>query len=249
MARMAAMLAVTEPPSLTDVEEASRELDPSVVSTWLIEVDKVSIQKPAPLNGKELVQLADNGVPSSVIDVMVGLSYPDVLTVNPTNRGVARQNIDSDYSQYGYLNSMAAVNPIIGFDRFGFPIYASESTLLQGCSPWLYGPYDVGWSLYASPFGCGYGGYAGYGYGYGAYPNYGYFGGYFGGGPVVVPRGPGSGSGVPQHGHVVKGRGYTQGGSSTDGTATPRSNTSGASGSGASASPPPPPRTAVPKKP
>ncbi|MFI5233773.1 MAG: hypothetical protein ACHQSE_14840 [Gemmatimonadales bacterium] len=253
MARMAAMLAVTEPPSLGDVEEASRELDPSVVATWLIEADKVSIQKPAPLNAKELVQLADNGVPSSVIDVMVGLSYPDVLTVNPTNRGVARQNTDSAYSQYGYMNSMAAVNPIIGFDRFGFPIYASESTLLEGCSPWLYGPYDAGLNLYASRFGCGYAGYGYAGYGYGAYPSYGYYGGYFGGGPIVVPRGPGSGGSAPQHGHVVNGRGYTRGGNGSGETATPRSNTSGASSSGggstASAPPPPPPRTAVPKKP
>lgn len=257
MARMAAMLAVTEPPSLGEVEEASRELDPSVVSTWLIETDKVSIEKPAPLNGKELVQLADNGVPSSVIDVMVGLSYPDVLTVNQNSGRVSRQNTDSAYSQYGYLNSMAAVDPIIGFDRFGFPIYASESALLQGCSPWLYGPYDAGLNLYASQFGCGFG-YAGFGYGgYGGYAGYGgypgYYGGYFGGGPVVVPRGPGSpGSGV-QHGHVVNGRGYSRGGAGSGATAEPRSNNAGAStsgsGSGASAAPPPPPRTAVPKKP
>lgn len=255
MARMAAMLAVTEPPSLGEVEEASRELDPSVVSTWLIETDKVSIEKAAPLNGKELVQLADNGVPSSVIDVMVGLSYPDVLAVNQNSGQVSRQNTDSAYSQYGYLNSMAAVNPIIGFDRFGFPIYASESALLQGCSPWLYGPYDAGLNLYASQFGCGFGyagyGYAGYGYGYGGYPGYGGYAGYFGGGPVVVPRGPGSPGTGPQHGRVVNGRGYRQGGDAS-GTATPRANTGSSAsrgGSGASASPPPAPRTAVQKKP
>ena len=254
MARMAAMLAVTETPSLGDVEEASRELDPAVVSTWLIEADKVSIQKPAQLNAKELVQLADNGVPSSVIDVMVGLSYPDVLTVNPTSGGVARQNSDSAYSQYSYPSSVAAVDPIIGFDRFGFPIYASQSTLLQGCSPWLYGPYD-GWNMYSSPFGCGYPSYGyagyGYGYGYGAYPYYGYYGGYFGGGPIVVPRGGGTPATAPAHGHVVNGRGYREGGNSSGETAQPRSNTSGsASGRGAAASaPPPPPRTAVQKKP
>ena len=65
----------------------------------------------------------------------------------------------------------------------------------------LYGPYDVGWNLYASrsraadtatssatarlPV-----------YGYGGYPTAaigGYYGGYFGGGPVVVPRRPGHG--------------------------------------------------------
>jgi hypothetical protein len=183
-----------------------------------------------------------------VIDVMVGLSYPRELAVNPENGGVARQNSDSAYSQYGYMNSMAMTDPIIGFDRFGLPIYASQSALLQGCSPWLYGPYDGGLNLYAAQFGCGYG-YAGYaGYGYGAYPNYGgYYGGFFGGGPVVVPRG-GTGTGaLPQHGRVVNGHGYSQGGSPSGGTATPRSNNAGS----ASAAPPPPPpaRTAVPKKP
>ena len=254
LARMSAMLAATEPPSLTDVEEASRELDPNVVSTWLIEVDKVTIEKPAPLNGKEITQLADRGVPASVIDVMVGLSYPNVLTVNPVSGDVSRQNADSVFVRSGYLGSMD-VDPIIGFDRFGYPIYASQSLLMQGCSPWMYGPYDAGWNLYSSQFGCGgygfgaYGGYAGYG----LYPNYGYGRGYFGGGPVVVPVGSGGAPGAPAHGHVVNGKGYTQGGSG-DGTAT-RSNNTGSttsgSGSGSSSSPPPPPppRTAVPKKP
>ncbi|MGH7655978.1 MAG: hypothetical protein ACREN6_15080 [Gemmatimonadaceae bacterium] len=248
LAQMTAMLAATEPVSIADVEEASREVDPNVVSTWLIETDKISTTEPVPLSGNELVQLADHGVPGSVIDVMVGLSYPDVLAVNPMNGGVARQNTDSAYSQYGYTSLMAAADPIIGFDRFGFPIYASQSTLLQGCSPWLYGPYDGGLNLYASQFGCGYGyaGYAGYGYGYGALPYYGY-GGYFGGGPVVVPRG-GTGVGaMPQHGRVVNGHGYSQGGNASGGTATPRSNNAGSTGS--ASAPPPPPRTAVRKKP
>jgi hypothetical protein len=247
LSRMTAMLAVTEPVSLTDIEEASRELDPGVVATWLVEADKVTIEKPVPLNGNELVQLADNGVPPNVIDVMVALSYPEVLTVNPVNGGVARQNSDSALPQYGYIGS-ATYDPLIGFDRFGFPIYASQSALLEGCSPWLYGPYDAGLNLYASRFGCGYGysGFAGYGYGYGGYPNYGYYGGYFGGGPVVVPRGSGSTGTAVQHGRVVNGRGYSQGGDGSAGTAEPRSGTS--SGTAASA-PPPPPRTAVQKKP
>jgi hypothetical protein len=248
--RMTAMLAATETPTIADVEEASREVDPNVVSTWLIETDKASTTEPVPLSGKELVQLSDHGVPGSVIDVMVGLSYPNVLIVNPDNGGVARQNRDSAYSQYGYMNSLAAADPIIGFDRFGFPIYASQSTLLQGCSPWLYGPYDVGWNMYASQFGCGGLGYAGYpGYAYGGIPYYGYggyYGGYFGGGPVVVPRGGGTAAAVPPHGHVVNGHGYSQGGNPSGGTAMPRSTSMGSSGS---APPPPPARTAVPKKP
>jgi hypothetical protein len=187
---------------------------------------------------------------------MVGLSYPDVLAVNPTGGIVTRQNADSAYSRYDYLNAMADVDPIIGFDRFGFPIYASQSSFLRGCSPWLYGPYDGGLNLYSSQFGCGGYGYGGFaGYGYGAYSNFGYYGrGYFGGGPVVVPVGSGGSGTTPAHGRVVNGKGYSQGGNG-DGTATPRSNntgsTSSGSGSGSSSSspPPPPPRTAVPRKP
>lgn len=254
LARKAALLAVSEQPSIRDVEEASRELDASVVATWLIEADKLTIDRPAQLNAKQLVQLADNGVPGSVIDVMLGLSYPNVLAVNPVSYGVARQNSDSAYAQYGSEYAGIPMNPLIGFDRFGNPIYAYESSLMYGCSPYLYGPYDAAWNLYASQFGCSryntYGGGLGFGYGYGGYPGY---GGYYGGGPVVVPVGTGTGAPTP-HGRIVNGKGYTQG---SDGSASPRANTSQPSSSGAGSgsappppsSPPPPQRTAEPKKP
>ena len=267
MARTAAMLAVTGSPSLGEVEEASKELDPGVVATWLIEADRLNVETPAPLNAKQLVELADRGVPASVIDVMLALSYPKVLAVNPAGDRVARQNTDSAYTAYDSNRYMRSLNPLIGFDRFGFPIYASESALMYGCSPFMYGPYDVGISLYASQFGCGgygygfsgYPGYGGYGYGGYGYGGYGGYGGYFGGGPVVVPQGPGSAA-TPSHGRVVNGKGYTQGGNgSNDGSANPRSNntspsnSSGSAGASAGASAgsssPPPARTAQPRKP
>jgi hypothetical protein len=265
LTKMAATLALTQPISLADVAEASHEVDAAVVSTWLIEVSKLDVERPPRLNAKELEQLADSGVPGSVIDVMLGLSYPDVLSVNPTSRSVARQNSDSAYTPYGYssLGMMASNNPLIGFDRFGFPIYASEASLMSVCSPWMFGPYDLGWNLYNSQFACsrygayGYTGslYPGYLYGgYGLYGGYfgGYYGGYFGGGPIVVPRAPGSTTTPPpSHGHVVNGRGY-QSGSGSGGTAVPTQTTSGApssAGTSASSAPPPAPRTAEPKKP
>src|SRR5471032_2369263 len=168
LANRAAMLAVVAQPSLLDVEEASRELDASVVSTWLIEADKLAIQRPKELNGKQLVQLADHGVPPAVIDVMLGLSYPNVLAVNPVNYGVARQNTDSAYTRYGSLGAFSSMNPLIGFDRFGNPIYGMESSLLYGCSPFSYDPFEAGWNLYASQFGCGrYNNGFGYGGGFG----------------------------------------------------------------------------------
>lgn len=264
MAHTAAMLAVTGSPSLGEVEEASKELDPSVVATWLIEADKLNVEKPAPLNAKQLEELADRGVPANVIDVMLALSYPKALAVNPVGQGVTRQNTDSAYDSYRYTQPL---NPLLGFDGFGFPIYASESALMYGCSPFMYGTYGYGMydmglsSLYSSPFGCGGGygfaGYPGYGgyYGYGGYP---YYGGYFGGGPVVVPNGTGSAT-TPSHGRVVNGKGYTQGGGgSNNGSASPRSgsmspsgspSSSGASAGSSAGSSSPPARTAQPRKP
>jgi hypothetical protein len=264
MAHSASLLAVTTPPSIADVEEAAHELDPAVLSTWLVEADKLNLQMPARLNAKDLTNLADHGVPSSVIDVMIGLSYPDLYAVNTTGSVVARQTSDSVDDRYSRMATMSSLNPLLGFDRFGMPIYASESALMYGCSPWLMGPYN-GWNLYDSMYGCnqfgyGYNGYAS-AYGYGQFPYFGgyfgpyyggYYGGYYGSGPVVVPKG--TGSGTPSHGHVVNGRGYTQGGSNTGNTATPRSDNSSpsSSGSGAGSSAPsssPPPRTAQPRKP
>ena len=253
MAKVTAALAAHDQPSIADVEEASREVDGSVVSTWLIEADKLTVERPAPLTGKQLVQLADHGVPPNVIDVMVGLAYPDELAVNPATATVARQNTDSAYIPSGDLAMLPPQEMLIGFDRFGYPIYVAEAAVLSGCtSPFLYGPgpYDVGWNLYASRYLCsgyGYGGaYVGFpGYNYGGFGNYGYGAGFFGGGPIVLPRGSGTGATTTSHGRVVNGKGYSQG----------TSNGSTSTGSGASTTsapsnpPPPPPRTAEPKKP
>jgi hypothetical protein len=263
LARSATMLSATTPASLTDIEEASRELDAAVVSTWLIEADKLTIERPAKLNAKELVELADHGVPPTVIDVMLGISYPEVLAVNPESRTEPRQGSDSGYALYGWPGAIPMGNRLLGFDRFGLPIYASDAALYGACSPWMYGPYDAQLNLYSAQFPCGrdafynglpygygaYGLYGGYGgYGYGGY----YGGGYFGGGPVVVPRPPTTtGPTTFSHGHIVNGKGYVPGPGSS-GTATPSGGSSGtasASTTPSSPPPPPPPRTAEPKKP
>ena len=38
------------------------------------------------LNARRLIQLDDAGVPSSVIDLMVALTYPQAFSVRPTSR-------------------------------------------------------------------------------------------------------------------------------------------------------------------
>jgi len=127
---------------------------------------------------------------------MLAISYPNALAVNPSTYGIARQGSDSAYLQYRDVAMMSSLNPIIGFDRFGHPIYASDVSMLSNCSPYGYGPYDIGWSSMYSYYGCsrfGYNGlYNGFGaYGYGGYGGYGYggYGGYYGGVPVVLPQG------------------------------------------------------------
>jgi len=123
--------------------------------------------------------------------------------------------------------------------------------------PWLWG--GSGYGVYGySPYGYGYG-YSPYGYGY---SNGGYYGGYYSP-PIIIVNG---GTQTPaQHGQVVKGRGYTQPGSSPGSTGrsaspsyspppssspSPSTSSSGSSsGSGSSSSSGSSGRTAQPRNP
>jgi len=60
-----------------DVAEASRQLEPDVVEAWLMERGG-SIS----LDAERLVALANAGVPSSTIDVLVALAYPNAFAIN-----------------------------------------------------------------------------------------------------------------------------------------------------------------------
>lgn len=66
--------------SLEDVINASRAVDPGVVEAWLIER-----RQQFAVDSRQLVQLADAGVPSRVIDAMVALSYPKVFAIGGSN--------------------------------------------------------------------------------------------------------------------------------------------------------------------
>jgi hypothetical protein len=59
-----------------DVAEAIRVVDAEAVRSWIAELDD-----PFELNGRSLIMLAESGVPSSVIDVMVAVSYPNRFAV------------------------------------------------------------------------------------------------------------------------------------------------------------------------
>lgn len=269
----AARVSVAASLTIDDIVEASHRLDANVVDAWLVEFNAGAEMKSGALNARQLAALADEGIPSSTIDVIVALAYPKVFALNPaTNEGEFRVAEGAGQSP----RSLATL-PVIGYDAYGFPIYGADR-YMSSCSSFLYSPY------YASSFGCSpycygyssysslncarYGSYLGYGYGYGGYGYGGYgsgYGWYPGGGPVViVVRGSDLPAAEP-HGSVQKGRGYTQGSSSSgSSSSTPRSTSSGSSSSGSSASAPSggssagssssgggssSGRTAVPKKP
>src|SRR5436190_479888 len=66
-----ARAAAGAPLATDDVIEASRIIDVPVIEAWLVER-----ADPFTLDAKRLVALADAGVSSRVIDLMVALSYP-----------------------------------------------------------------------------------------------------------------------------------------------------------------------------
>jgi hypothetical protein len=80
-ATIQARAAAGAPLSMEDVVESSRIVDVAVVEAWLVER-----AEPFPLNAKRLIALADAGVPSRVIDLMVALSYPKAFAINAAAR-------------------------------------------------------------------------------------------------------------------------------------------------------------------
>lgn len=192
---MRARAAALAPLAINDVVEASHKVDAPVIQAWLVERGR-----PFVVDAKKLVALADAGVPSPVIDLIVALSYPKAFAIN----GAARQGerlanraaIDSTYDAYAYV---------------------------PGCSSYyMLDPY---YSCGSYGYGYGYSAY-GYGYPYG----YGYWNSYPVIIVHNPPGGGGSngGGGSPRsHGRVVNGQGY-QGGDG-GGVAQPRSSDPGPS--------------------
>jgi len=76
-----ARAAAGAPLATDDVIEASRTIDVAVIEAWLVER-----ADPFTLDAKRLVGLADAGVPSRVIDLMVALSYPKAFAINAASR-------------------------------------------------------------------------------------------------------------------------------------------------------------------
>jgi hypothetical protein len=138
-----------------DVIDASRAVQPGVVEAWLLERgQKFSV------DSKQLVQLADAGVPSRVIDAMVALSYPKVFAI-------------ASADDIGMPTGEVALEPGAPTGRRIYTTMYPYGYGYYGLSPfdYLYSPFGY------TPYGYGYG----MGFGYGWYP---------GSGPVVIIRNP-----------------------------------------------------------
>ena len=143
----AARLAASQPATIDDVIEASGKVHRVGVEAWVVEQGE-----PFDVDADQLVRMADGGVPESVIDMVVAMSYPEKFAIERGVRGdpsaaPVRTANAQDYGRYGPRHIYAGY----GWRSFYF-------------SPFRYG--------YSSAYGYGYPGYGFGGYGYWGYqPN------------------------------------------------------------------------------
>ncbi|MEP6495219.1 MAG: hypothetical protein ABJF01_21210 [bacterium] len=235
------------PLGINDVVEAVNSVDTAVVQTWIAQRGVRFV-----LSAKELIAMADAGVPGSVTDVMIGISYPEHFALQQSSVGTMAfgnqisprdsARIAAEYARDGC--DALTTSLLYSFDTFNPCAYR-------------YGLRGLGYGSAYSRYG-----YASYGYN--PYFGYGGYGAGYYSAPIIVVKGE-----ETPHGKVVKGRGYSRGddgggssssgassrtssgasnsgssGSSSSGSSSGGSSSSGSSSSGASAG-----RTAIPRPP
>ncbi|MDH5590777.1 MAG: hypothetical protein OEZ37_12085, partial [Gemmatimonadota bacterium] len=204
MAVVSGRLAAAGAMSVEDLAEASEVIGAKGAEAWIAESGRRF-----DLDADVLVQMADAGIPESVIDMMVAVSNPRSFQVH----------------QGPGANVMAVRQ---GPEREG----------RRGSGTWGYRPYRLYFDPWLSPYGYSRYGYSGFGYSPYGYSGYGY-GGYYGGYQPTVyivdrrddtPTGGG--------GRMVRGRGYvpSQGSSSGGAVARTPSRSSGSSGTASGSS-------------
>lgn len=209
------------PVGIDDVIGTVGLVPPSLAEAWLSELG----QRFA-LDARTLVQMADGGVPSRVIDVMVALANPERFAIGPAM---------TDARGESQGRAIAALRP----DRGTMNTMQSRCAMLDD---FCYGPGGMGaWGLgyrygmldpwgfgYFNPYRYGIGGLGGMGgmggWGWNRFSpwggigwNGGWGGGFgpgvfYGGGPVViVPTGSAANdASAPVRGRAVQGGGYTR---------------------------------------
>lgn len=213
-------------PTIASVLDLSKNVDEQVAQAWLSEFGK-----PEKLSAKDLITMADAGMPPSLIDMMVAMTYPDRFQLQARADGSTEPRpVNADINNNGRANSACYDD----LDRFGYLYGSRFDNAYCGRYGYRYGRYGMlpyGYLGFGYPYGYGFGG-----YGYGGYGT-----NFYGNSPIVIVT-RGSDEPARPRGRAVVGGGYTRERSSGDGGgSTPRSTgssgTGSSSGSSTSASP------------
>lgn len=213
--------AAGSPVTTDDVLEVAKLVEPTVADAWF-----ASRQQTFELTGKELVRLADAGMPPRVIDMMVAVSNPKsfVIRRNDGTTDAEGREVRAPRASDRRAATSCSLTPEYCYGYMGLS--------------WLYGADRYyGWN----PYGYQYGSRYGYGYGYPYGGNYWGPGYYSGNGPVIVVSRPAASE---PRGRAVYGQGYTRGsgtsaassGASSGASTTRTSTSSGGGSSGGSSS-------------
>ena len=167
--------------SIEDVIEASNRLPADALQAALTDVkQKFNISK------KTLLTLGDAGVPASVIDLMVALTFPDRFIVERAAGSSMPVGVSTGGGWYDpFMSPMWSGQFASCYSASGYYGYRSY---YNACSPYYYG-YNT-----FSPYGS-------------YYP---YYNSYYPDSWVPVGSGGGGGPTSSGEGRVVNGRGYTQ---------------------------------------
>lgn len=147
LAQQTARLNASSPLGIDEVVEASQHIAAPALEALLAER-----QQGFGLNAENLAQLAEQGVATSTIDVMVALSYPAKFAVAPQRAGGEGEWFDERNAARSYLED--CYDPFTSARRYGcyngrYGYGYGYSRGMYGYSPYGYDPY--GWNYRSRP--------------------------------------------------------------------------------------------------
>jgi hypothetical protein len=125
--------------SLAEIREAATKLAPETLQAVVLELGAGGYD----LNARRLIELDDAGVPDSVIDLMVAMSFPQKFVVE---RRLPASGPGSPFpGGYGYGPDAWGWGPVAGWGYFAHPWYYSSYYSPFGYNNWgYYDPYYYG---------------------------------------------------------------------------------------------------------
>jgi hypothetical protein len=127
--------------TIADVKEAVTKISPRAVEAALVELGTTFT-----LNGRALLDLDRAGVPDSVIDLMVAVSYPDHFVVRP------RENAVSTFATAYDPWTLSALPYLPYFSSALYP-YDSLYSFYGAYSPYYYSPFGYSyWAGYSGGY-------------------------------------------------------------------------------------------------